>query len=60
MVIGGATSFTTQRSGSLGMDSRGARRLGSSWGQANADGKEVLISPDSVTVLRPIGALGVC
>lgn len=35
---------------------RGARSLGSSWGQANADGKEGLINPESVTVLGPVGA----
>lgn len=39
---------------------RGARSLGSSWGQANADGKEGLINPDSVTVLGPVGAPRVC
>lgn len=35
-------------------------RLGSTWSQANADGKDGLINPNSVAVLGPMGTPRVC
>lgn len=62
----GATSFTNQRSDSLGMDrvltrfhdlEMDAVLIGFYLGPANTDGKEGLINPDSMAVLGLCGTL---